>query len=317
MNGGPLEPADLSGVRRYSIAGRKSLVSREDFVRLVGPEATAAELVQSFPDILVGREFKALAARIARAVQSGAKVGLALGAHVIKCGLSPLVIDLMERGIVHGVALHGAGAIHDLELARAGETSEDVAAGVVDGSFGMAAETGDAMNAATRRAARERCGLGRAVGREILESGAPYSHLSILAAATRLDLPATVFVAIGTDIVHMHPGVDAAALGEASYLDFRLLVSFVQGLGGGVWLNVGSAVILPEVFLKAVNVARNLGSPVADLATADLDMLRHYRPRVNVCERPVRESYRLTGHHEILLPLLRVAILANLRETPG
>lgn len=308
-----MKPVDLEGVRRYSVTTRPSLVRREDFVGLPEAGCSFGELLDSLPDILAGRELRGLAARIARAVAGGHRVALAMGAHVVKVGLTPLLIDLVDRRIVHGFAMHGAGAIHDLELARTGQTSEDVGAGIGDGSFGMAAETGDAFNRAYLRAAAGGIGLGRALGQEILEGDYPNREVSLLAACAARDVPLAVLVAIGTDIVHMHPGLDPAALGRASHDDFRLLCALVASLEDGVWLNVGSAVLMPEAFLKAINVARNLGSPLARLATADLDMIRHYRPGRNVCERPVSESYRLTGHHEILLPILRLAVLHHLQ----
>jgi hypothetical protein len=238
-----------------------------------------------------------------------------LGAHVIKVGLSPVVIDLMERGLVTAVALNGAGVVHDFEVAVAGQTSEDVEAGLGTGAFGMARETGEEVNRAIVAGDRDGLGLGAAVGRYLCERRPRPRHLdlSLLAAAWRLSLPATVHVAIGTDIVHVHPACDPAALGRATHLDFRIFAGEVAHLGGGgVYLNVGSAVVLPEVFLKAVTLARNLGHRLSGFATANLDFIQSYRPGTNVVERPVKghgRGYRLTGHHELLVPLLAAALV--------
>jgi hypothetical protein len=218
----------------------------------------------------------------------------------------------MKRRIITGLALNGAGAIHDYEIALGGRTSEDVEAGLEDGSFGMAAETGEALAAAAERGVREGCGLGSALGWHIIEANCPYRDRSLLAVAAALGLPATVHVAIGADTVHMHPNAAGAAIGEASHIDFRIVCGVVARLDGGVWLNIGSAVVLPEVFLKAVTVARNLGAPLEGLMTANLDMIRHYRPQKNVVERPAATGLTLIGHHEIILPLLRMGILVAL-----
>jgi hypothetical protein len=238
-----------------------------------------------------------------------------MGAHPIKVGLSPLIIDFMERGIVSAVAMNGAGIIHDFELAFMGETSEDVASSLKDGSFGMAEETGAFLNRAITKGYDQRQGIGAAVGEAILKARLPHHRLSILAAGARLGIPVTVHVGIGTDIIHMHPEVDGKALGEGSLLDFRTLTSVVATLGDGVFLNLGSAVILPEVFLKALSLARNLGSRVRNLTTVNLDFLPHYRPLTNVVTRPTLESgkgYHLTGHMEIMVPLLFASVLEEL-----
>jgi hypothetical protein len=238
-----------------------------------------------------------------------------MGAHPIKVGLSPLVVDLLARGVVSAVALNGACLVHDYELAASGATSEDVAEQLSDGTFGMAEETGRFLNEAAREGAAAGRGLGEAVGRKILAAGLPYGSLSILAAAARLDVPATVHVALGTDIVHMHPAADGAAIGETSLRDFRILAGVATGLEGGAFVNLGSAVILPEVFLKALNLARNTGHVVRDLLTLDMDFQRQYRPLTNVVTRPTRDGGRgihLTGHHEIMFPLLCAAIAREL-----
>ena len=243
-----------------------------------------------------------------------------MGAHVIKVGLSPLLITLMEEGILTGVALNGAGIIHDVEIAMVGSTSEDVAQELSDGSFGTASETGLLVNRWTRTGVEAGYGLGEAVGRGLLEEAPPHVDKSVVAAAARLDIPITVHVAIGTDTVHIHPEADGAAIGEGSLRDFKLFASLVADLTEGVYMNVGSAVILPEVFLKAITLARNLGCPVRGLTTVNIDFLRHYRPMTNVIDRPTRDGgkgFSLTGHHEILLPLLTAAVLDELNQEDG
>jgi len=267
------------------------------------------------PDILAAQNLKEIARKIAWVHRRNKTVLLALGAHPIKVGLSPLIIDFMERGIVSAVAMNGAGIIHDFELAFMGKTSEDVAASLQDGSFGMAQETGAFLNRAIREGYERQRGIGAAVGEAILKARLPHRRLSILAAGAKLGIPVTVHVAVGTDIIHMHPQVDGKALGEGSLRDFRSLTSAVASLGQGVFLNFGSAVILPEVFLKALSLARNLGHPVRNLTTANLDFIAHYRPLTNVVHRPTLESgkgYHLTGHLEIMVPLLFAAVLEEL-----
>jgi hypothetical protein len=276
--------------------------------------------VEGLPRVLAGETLRSLNDEILRARRRRRPVIWGLGAHVVKVGLSPVLIDLMERGLVTAVAFNGAGIVHDFELAVAGKTSEDVEAGLGEGTFGMARETGEEINRAVVEGDRDGLGLGAAVGRHLTERRprARYLDSSLLAAAWRLGLPATVHVALGTDIVHVHPACDPAATGRASHLDFRLLAAQVARLGGGgVYLNVGSAVVLPEVFLKAVTLARNLGHPIEDFATANLDFIQSYRPGVNVVERPVRKSgrgYRLTGHHELLVPLLAAMLVEGLAK---
>lgn len=308
-------PLSLDGVSTYPLASRKSKVKRADFARPHRRGAAFASFVEGLPAILAGDTVRALRDEVLRARARRRPVILGLGAHVIKVGLSPVVIDLMERGLVTAIALNGAGIVHDFELAVAGRTSEDVEAGLGTGAFGMAGETGEEVNRAIVAGDRDGLGLGAAVGRHIANRRprARHADVSLLAAAWRLGVPATVHVAIGTDIVHLHPACDPGAVGRATHLDFRIFASEVARLGGGgVYLNVGSAVVLPEVFLKAVTLARNLGHRLSDFATANLDFLQSYRPGVNVVERPVRGSgrgYRLTGHHEILVPLLAAALV--------
>jgi hypothetical protein len=309
----PPDPLDLAGVRTYPLASRKSQVTRADFGRPLPRGARVTELLDALPRILGGQALRGLAADVLRARSLGKPILWGLGAHVIKVGLSPVLVDLMEKGLVTGLALNGAGVVHDFELAVAGHTSEDVSAGLGSGEFGMARETGEEINRAIVEGDRDGLGLGAAVGRYLVARKPPHLDVSLLAAARRLGLTATVHVAVGTDIVHMHPACDPAALGRATHLDFRLFAAEVARLGGGgVYLNVGSAVMLPEVFLKAVTLARNLGHAITDFATANLDFIQSYRPNTNVVERPtsgVGRGYSLTGHHEILVPLLAAALV--------
>jgi len=259
------------------------------------------------PDVLGARDLRLAIDATARAFARNRTILWGLGAHVIKVGLAPLIVDLLQRGLASGLMMNGAGCVHDLELALMGRTSEDVDAALDEGSFGMAEETATLLNRAIGRGAEDGIGMGAAVGREILEGKYPHKDRSILAVAARLEIPVTVHAAIGTDIHHMHPGADGAALGATSYHDFETLAGLVATLKGGVLFNVGSAVILPEVFLKALSLARNLGHPAHGFTAIDMDFIRHYRPRVNVVDRPTRtggKGISLVGHHEILLPLL-------------
>jgi hypothetical protein len=309
----PAQPLDLARVKTYPLAGRKSKVRLKDFGRPHTKGAGTASFLSSLPRILAGETLRALAADIRRARSKRKPIVWGLGAHLMKVGLSPILIDLMERGFVTGLALNGAGIVHDFELAVAGQTSEDVAEGLDSGAFGMARETGEELNRAIIAGEREGLGLGAAVGRHIATRRARHVDVSVLAAAWRLGLPATVHVALGTDIIHMHPACDPGAVGRATHLDFRILAGEVAQLGGGgVYLNVGSAVLLPEIFLKAVTLARNLGHELRDFATANLDFIQSYRPSTNVVQRPTRgvgRGYSLTGHHEILVPLLAAALI--------
>ncbi|MCK4343404.1 MAG: hypothetical protein KAY37_16955 [Phycisphaerae bacterium] len=274
----------------------------------------------SLPEFLGARELRKTVDAIVAARRADRPVVFGFGGHVVKTGCSPLVIDLINRGIVTALATNGSGPIHDLELAETGATSEEVAETIRDGTFGMVHETCERMNAAAREGAKHG-GLGRALGKLLAEGDAPYKDLSLFVAAWRAKIPATVHVAVGTDTVHMHPEADGAAIGAASMADFRTICAVVADLGavsegeaGGVWLNFGSAVILPEVFLKAVAVARNLGHPLHGMHTANFDMLRHYRPTQNVVIRPVEPGcgHAVIGHHEIMLPLLRQAVIEAL-----
>lgn len=309
----PGRPLDLSGVHTYPLAERVSKVTLADFARPLSPGASVRDLLDALPRLLAGNALRDLAADVRRARERHKPIVWGLGAHVIKVGLAPLLIDLMERGFVTALALNGAGIVHDFELALAGQTSEEVADGLGVGAFGMARETGEQINQAIVAGDRDGLGLGAAVGRFIDGQGLPHHGVSLLAAAWRRRLPATVHVALGTDIVHMHPACDPAAVGRASHLDFRTFAGEVAQLGGGgVYLNVGSAVLLPEVFLKAVTLARNLGHELRDFATANFDFIQSYRPNTNVVQRPTKgvgRGYSLTGHHELLVPLFAAALL--------
>jgi hypothetical protein len=303
---------DLSGLRTYPLASRTSKAKAADFAKPYVPGSGMRGWVESLPAILAGGDFRAVADAVARARDSGRAVIWGLGAHVVKTGLGPVLIDLMERGFVSALATNGAAVIHDFELAWSGSTSEDVDEALGPGRFGMADETGRLLNAAINGGVARGLGLGQAVGEWLLGSAPSHPHLSILAAAARLEIPVTVHVGVGTDIIHMHPDASGAAIGEGSLRDFRYLAANVARLAHGVFLNCGSAVILPEVFLKAVAVARNSGSPLDGLTTVNLDFIRHYRPQTNVVSRPVAgigRGYSLVGHHELMIPLLAAALI--------
>ena len=311
----PPTPLDLSKVRTYPLRTRRSIVNTPLLATPPRPGMRVADFLRGLPDILAAKDFRTVAQQIAARHRAGKRVVLGMGAHPIKVGLSPLIIDLMQRGILSAVAMNGAAIIHDFELAYAGETSEDVAANLADGRFGMAEDTGRFLNEAISDA-RDDEGLGAAVGNAIRQARLPHTRLSILAAGARLRVPVTVHVAVGTDIIHMHPSADGAAIGAASLRDFRALAAVVGGLHGGVFINLGSAVLIPEVFVKALNLARNVGKRVDKLLTVDMDFIRHYRPQMNVVQRPTAgggRGYHFTGHHEIMFPLLCAAVLEYLR----
>jgi len=303
---------DLNDLRYEPLAGRPSKVKLADLGRPVGPDATIADWLDALPDQLAAREIKRLRDAIIRAHTQGRTVVAALGGHVIKTGCAPYLVDWIERGILHGLVLNGSAAIHDLELAIAGLTSEDVGPRLMAGTFGFARETSDLFATACGRAAEGACGLGAALGDVILEHGGPGLESSLLVAARRRAIPLTVHVAVGTDIVHMTPRLDGGSLGKATLDDFRILCGVVAGMAGGVWLNIGSAVVLPEVFLKTVAVARNLGRSLDGLTTANLDFDQKYRGLLNVLRRPGAEGVALTGHHELMIPLLHAAVAAAL-----
>jgi hypothetical protein len=302
----------LAGVRAVSLAERGGKVTLELVGRPWERGQPFSEFLRRLPRVLAASDFMAVAEAIATASRSTRMVVLGMGAHPIKVGLGPVIIDLMERGVLSGVAMTGAGIIHDAELALAGRTSEDVTAALADGSFGMSRETADFLNRAINRHRETKRGLGFLVGQALLESGAPDARWSIVATGARIGTPVTVHVAVGADIIHLHPSVDPGATGEASHLDFRIFARLVASLEAGVYLNLGSAVFLPEVFLKALALVRNLGYRVERFTTVNMDFQRHYRPRVNVVERPVSKGgkgYELIGHHEIMVPLLAAAVI--------
>jgi len=311
------EEFDLSDVKTYPLKSRNSKARVDDFARPSPAGAGISTFVASLPDMLAAADFKAVVRAIADATRTGAGVVWGLGAHVIKTGLGPVIIDLMERGFVSAIATNGAAIIHDFEIALAGATSEDVDESLGPGRFGMAEETGQLLNAAINDGVGEGLGIGQSVGRFLGARHPQFARSSILAAAARLDIPVTVHIAIGTDIIHMHPAASGAALGEGSLRDFRYFVSNVARLERGVYLNCGSAVVLPEVFLKAVALARNRGVALAALTTVNMDFVRLYRPQTNVVSRPTAgtgRGYSLIGHHEIMIPLLAAAVVSAAGE---
>jgi deoxyhypusine synthase len=290
----------------------------EDVGHPVAADAGVADWLESLPRSLAADALRRVRDHLCRAHHAGHTVVAALGGHVIKTGCGPYLIDWVKRGMVSAVVLNGAAAIHDFELAVAGKTSEDVAASLGSGQFGMARETADAFAVAARAGAENEVGLGCALGRHMAELGCPHADQSLVVAAYRAGIPCTIHVALGTDIVHMHPHVSGAALGEASLIDFRWLCSVVATMEHGVWLNLGSAVVLPVVLLKAVSVARNFGHSLDGLVTINVDKQAQYRSRVNVLDRPAAEGIELIGHHEILLPMLHAAVACKLAAVvPG
>lgn len=310
-----LQPLDLSGISTYPLASRQSKVTVSDFARPLSAHSPLKELLDSMPNILAASELLQLAGLIREARSRDRAIIFGLGGHVIKTGLSPILLDLMKRGFVTAFAMNGSAMIHDFEIALAGATSEDVDATLGEGRFGMAEETGALINKAIKAGASDGIGMGEAIGREIDVMKPEFATHSLLLGAYQAAVPVTVHVAIGTDIVHLHPSADGAATGQTTMQDFRLLCSVVRRLdAGGVYLNLGSAVVLPEVFLKTVTVIRNLGFKLADFTTANFDFIQQYRPLTNVVRRPVAGSGRgfsFTGHHEIMIPLLAAAVLAD------
>lgn len=309
------KPLNLSKIKTYSFSNRSNKVGTADFAKTNQKGASFKDFLNGLPDILAGSDLRSIISAIATAARNKKSIILGIGAHVIKVGLNPVVIDLMERGIITCLAMNGAGIIHDVELAMAGQTSEDVATAIDDGSFGMAEDAGVFLGEALDESRDDSEGLGLAVGRAIQQKKLPFSKQSILAAGFRLGIPVTVHVAIGTDIIHMHPQFDAARTGIATHRDFRLFSSVVATIEQGVYLNVGSAVILPEVFLKAVALARNLGHTLDHFTTVNLDFVTHYRPLTNVINRPTArggKGINLIGHHEIMLPLIAAGVIEQL-----
>lgn len=316
------KPISLDKVRSYPLGGRKSKVKADEIGRPWKPGQSLREWIDSLPKILAAKDFRSVVDRIIRAARSGRTIILGMGAHPIKVGMNPLILDLMDRGIIRAIAMNGAGIIHDAELAMVGHTSEDVEEQLQDGKFGMAEETGEFLNRAIIQGARKDHGIGTAVGAMLLEKDFPFNHLSLLAGAFTMKIPVTVHVAMGTDIIHVHPSVDGASIGKASHLDFRIFADLVSRLEGGVYINLGSAVIMPEVFLKALTLVRNLGHEVNRFTAVNMDFNRHYRPLTNVLSRPTLgggEGFMLLGHHELMFPLLAAAIIEGLdsEETRG
>jgi len=303
---------DLSGITTYPLKSRASKARVEDFARPIAPGGSIADFVASLPRMLAAADFQAVIGAIVGAKRDEAGVVWGLGAHVIKTGLGPVLVDLMERGFVSAVATNGASVIHDFEVALAGATSEDVDEALGPGRFGMAEETGRLLNKTITDGVTAGLGIGQAVTAFLASKQPQYAKQSVLCAAARLNIPVTVHVAIGTDIIHMHPAASGAALGEGSLRDFRYFVSNIARLEHGVYLNCGSAVVLPEVFLKAVALARNRGLALANLTTVNLDFIRSYRPQTNVVARPTAgtgRGYSLVGHHELMIPLLAAALV--------
>lgn len=301
---------DFSRIKTFSIHKRHHKVTREH-LGTVPPDSSFAAFYDSLPHILGAEDLRAFAQAVARASLDNKEVILAMGAHPIKCGLTPLIIRMMEDGIITCVTFNGAGSIHDYELALIGETSEDVAQTLQDGSFGMVEETGRAINDAMAAGLKRGMGAGKAVGTAIIESSLPHADISIQAAGARTGVDVTVHIAVGTDTIHVHPNANGAVIGEASHRDFRTFTEHIARLEGGVYINLGSAVILPEVFLKALSAVRNMNYDVKQFTTVNMDMIRHYRPSENVLKRPGLSGARpihITGQHEIMVPLLSAAV---------
>lgn len=312
---GACRPFDLHGLKTYDLQSRPSKVFVEDLGKPVGGTATLGDWLDSLPRTLAADGLRQVRDHICRARHQNRTVVAALGGHVLKTGCGPYLIDWVQRGIINGVVMNGAAAIHDFELALAGKTSEDVGATLNEGKFGMARETADAFAVAARLGAEGELGLGWALGQHMEDLHCPHGDASLVLACYRAGIPCTIHVALGTDIVHMHPHVSGAALGEASMIDFRRLCTLVSTLAQGVWMNLGSAVVLPEVFLKAVSVCRNFGHDLDGLVSVTLDKQTQYRNQVNVLDRPSAQGIALTGHHELMIPLLHAAVAQALANT--
>ena len=311
------EPKSINSeeIKTIPLQERPSKVCTKDFGKPYEKGGSFKEFLDTLPSILAARDIKEVSHRVVNAYQNKKTIIFGMGAHVIKVGLNPLIIDLMQRGIISCIAMNGAGAIHDVEIALAGKTSEDVSSSLKRGEFGMAGEAANVINQAVKTGADNNWGMGEAIGKELLQLSAPHTEMSLLAMACKNGIPITVHVGIGTDTIHMHPSFDGAATGKLSHLDFKKFSSLVAQLEGGVFFNIGSAVIIPEVFLKALSLATNLGAKINNLTTVNMDFIRHYRPSVNVVQRPTASNgkgYHLIGHHEIMLPLLSAAILEEL-----
>jgi deoxyhypusine synthase len=310
------KPISLKNARTCRLTSRNSKVNLDKLGRPFAGDSFSGFL-ESLPDILSAADFKSVVHAIINARKKERPVVLGMGAHPIKVGLSPIIIKLIEEGIITALAMNGACIVHDYELALIGHTSEDVDVELCRGTFGMAEETGNGINKAINKGVKAGYGLGRAVGERISKGRFKFKELSLLAAAHRLDIPATVHVAIGTDIIHMHPAADGRSIGEGSMRDFRLFSSVISDLKGGVYINLGSAVVMPEVFLKAVAITRNLKYRVKNFTTVNMDFIQHYRSRENVLRRPVISggtSFALTGHHEIMFPMLAAAVMNEVKR---
>ncbi len=311
----PTQPLDLTKVKTYSVNDRFSKVSINDFATPFKKGESFSTFLDGLPSILAGSDLRSVIRAISTASKSNHHVCFAMGGHVIKTGMAPLLIDLMKKGVITMISMNGSGIIHDLEIAMIGKTSEDVSQSLGSGDFGMAKETSDFINLAIQNAQQKNLGLGHSMGDSILKENLEYKNLSLLAMAASLGIPATVHVAIGTDIIHMHPDFDAGACGKASHLDFEKFASTIADLENGVFINAGSAVIMPEIFLKAVTLVRNLGHRLDDFTTVNLDFIKHYRPITNVVNRPTLgkgRGYSLVGHHEMLIPLIAAGIIDSL-----
>ena len=311
-----MRPLDLEKVNTYSLASRPSKVTAADFAGVSTADASLREFLGTLPNILAVRSLRDVAAQVRRARELRKPIIWGIGGHVIKTGLAPVIIDLMKQGYVSAVAANGSVLVHDAEIALVGSTSEDVDATLGEGAFGAAEETGKLLNEAAQAGARDCIGLGEAMGRELSQQSPPHAELSLLCATYNARVPFTAHVAIGADITHFHPNACGASLGQTSHTDFRLLAELVRRMnGGGVYLNIGSAVVLPEIFLKAITLVRNLGHPLSDFTTANFDFIQSYRPLTNVVRRPTSDGagrgYSITGHHEIMIPLLAAAILCG------
>ena len=309
-------PIDLKGVKTYPLAKRPSKVSLKDFAKPIGQASQTSEFLDSLPNILAVKDLRQLVERMGRARSLHKPIIWGLGGHVIKTGLAPLLIDLMKRGFLTAIAANGSVLVHDSEIAMVGSTSEDVDATLSEGAFGGAEETSRLLNSAAREAAQRNLGLGEALGCHLINSQPEHEQYSLLCATYRARVPFTAHITIGGDIAHFHPETDGASLGKATHTDFRLLAEIVRQMdGGGVYLNVGSAVVLPEVFLKCVTLVRNLGYQLNDITTANFDFIQSYRPLTNVVRRPTQggagQGYSITGHHELTIPLLAAMLIAN------
>jgi hypothetical protein len=312
------EPLELERVKTYPLASRPSKVNLKDFAKPLSSDSSLGDFLDSLPNILAVQSLRELSARIKRARELKKPIIWGIGGHVVKTGLAPVIIDLMKRGYVSAIAANGSVLVHDAEIAMVGSTSEDVDATLSEGAFGGAEETGQLLNGAAREGAQDQIGLGEAVGRTLLARNPKHRNYSLLCTAYESTIPFTAHVTIGGDIAHFHPNFDGAAIGATTHTDFRLLAELVRQMdGGGVYLNVGSAVVLPEVFLKCVTLVRNLGHPLQDITTANFDFIQSYRPMTNVVRRPTEngggKGYSITGHHELNIPLLAALLISESR----